>query len=207
MKRAGNDQLRGTVFRLIERGRGVASRRIGARRFPANLAGNLIDGKQVGICILIANQNHHFPGENRRRSMTVLIVERTERELPALGSVGGIGDEAEVAEEDVDVLAVGNGRRRCRAVGGLKLLFTGARSFAAPDNFAAGAVETEGHQFFVLGRGQEDARFREHRRGVAGRDGGLPHDILLRRKFGGQRSVVGDACAVRTAELRPVASG
>ena len=135
---------------------------------------------------------------------TVLIVERAERQLPAFGSIGAIGDEAGVAEEDIDVLAVGDGRGRCGTVGGLKLLFTWARSLAAPDYFAGGTIRQRVSSFSC------STAVRKMRVSVStgeewpGGIGVAARHVFLRRKFGGQRGAVGDSSAVRPAKLRPI---
>ena len=94
-------------------------------------------------------------------------------------------EQAEIAEEDVDILAVGDGRWRCGAVGVLKLLFTRPRRFTTPQDFSRLAVEAQSEQLLVFRSCQKDSIGSEYRRGMSGRDGRFPGDILPGREFRG----------------------
>jgi glycosyltransferase involved in cell wall biosynthesis len=150
--------------------------------------------------------------------VAIHVVERPKRQPPALHAVSGIGNQAIVSEENVDVVAVndraGRSARVCRLVafdsrpGGLSL----------PHHFAAVEVEADRKEpTFIphlgasridtiasLDSGQIDAVTREDRRRVSLGQRCLPDDIRFWTDLAGQMASVDDAAAVRPAKARPV---
>src|SRR6266851_4860949 len=83
--------------------------------------------------------------------MPVHVVERSQRQSPALGAVLiRISQQAEVAEEDVNVLAIGDGTGRRRRTGGLITLQSRARGFPPPEDLAGDAAQSERVQLAAL---------------------------------------------------------
>jgi hypothetical protein len=93
--------------------------------FPGDVPGIFRNGEQVRILVLIAEQNELVLKEYRRRPHSMQVGERTERHAPALVSVFPVGDQAEIGEESIDILAVGNWSGRGRAVEFVQLFRAG----------------------------------------------------------------------------------
>jgi hypothetical protein len=68
-----------------------------------------VDGEDVGVGVLVGDEDELAIGVEGGGDDAVLAVEGAEGELPEGLAVEGVGEEAEVGEEDVDVLAVGGG--------------------------------------------------------------------------------------------------
>src|SRR6185295_15310333 len=80
---------------------------------PAQAAGVLVDGNQERVWIVLIDwQDHLVIHKNRRRAEAVEHVEWSKRELPTLFPVRVVRDQSELLEENVDVLAVGDGAWR-----------------------------------------------------------------------------------------------
>src|SRR5260370_16074764 len=78
--------------------------------------------------------------------MAVHVIERSQRQPPALGAIFGIRKQAEVAEENVDILAVGDRAGRRRRIGRLVALQSWTRSLPPPENLAGSAAESQSVQ-------------------------------------------------------------
>ncbi len=179
-----------------------------ALHLPALLARAAIDRQQVGAQVLIDRQDQQVVHQHRRRAKAVVDVERPQRQPPALLAVGREADEAELLEERVHRLAVGDRAWRGRAVDVLDAPGLCARHFAPPQFLARRAVERDDQQLVVglVGRvrRQEDARLGEHRRGMPRRQRRLPDDVGRRPDVDRQIRRLRDAGAVGPAEARPV---
>src|SRR5262249_28813892 len=127
---------------------------------------------------------------------------------PAFIAVGAVGNQTEISEEGVDVLAVGDGAGRGRAVALVQLLPARPRYFAPPEDLAGDGVEAEYQQLLTLEGGEKNVTVGEDGGGVAGRERGLPDDVLLGAEFGWDAGGFRNAGGVGSAELRPLgASG
>ncbi len=135
------DDLQRSVAGPIQRRCRINVDNFGALGFPANGAGLAVQGEQERHFVLVGHQNDHAVGEDGRGAVTVGGAEGAERNPPAFVAVGPVGDDSEVAEEDVDVRTVGDRAGRGRAVDGMKRLGAAARRFTPPKNLAGGAVE------------------------------------------------------------------
>src|SRR6266404_7767285 len=82
--------------------------------------------------------------------MAIHVVERPQRQPPALRAVLAVGEQAVIAEEYVNGLAIGDRTGRRRRVGRLILLMARARSFPPPYNFAAAAADRQRVQLAAL---------------------------------------------------------
>ena len=105
------------------------------------------------------------------------VAEGAEGGAPKLVAGCGVGEEAVVAEEDEDALAVGDGRGRGGVVHLVRLGDAGAGGFAFPEELAGLLVEREGGEGFVFDGGHEDAAGGDDGRGVAERSRGAPEDV------------------------------
>ena len=151
--------------------------------------------------------------------MPVDIVEWPQGQPPTLISFDRVGDQTEVAEEDIDVLAVGDRTRRCGRVGLFVTLHARSRSCFLPENLSVAAVDREsdelasgvdhflapGVRFLAaLGSGQKDTVPADDGRGMTPWQRDLPEDVSLITEVGRQSGRIGDAAAVRTAKTGPV---
>src|SRR6185369_13032169 len=125
--------------------------------------------------------------EDRRCAEAVEHVERAKRKLPTLLAVRVVGKQAELLEEHVDVLAIGDRARRRGAIDELQPARLLARHLALPEYLSSLPVKAEDEQLVVrlLGgvSGYEDAIASQHRRRMPGRKCGLPHDVLVRSEL------------------------
>src|SRR5258706_10923470 len=78
--------------------------------------------------------------------MAIHVIERSQRQPPALGAIFAIRQQAEVAEENVHVLAVGYRARRRRRIGRLVALQPWTRGLPPPENLAGSAAESQSVQ-------------------------------------------------------------
>ena len=136
--------------------------------------------------------------------MAVRVVERTERQFPALVAIHSVADESEIAEEDVDIAAVAHRRGRGGAVGLLHTLHARTRRFPLPLDFAGRAIEADREELFAFVSSEENARAGQNRRRMPGRKRCFPDGVLFRSDLDRQTSIGGDPRALRTAEVRPV---
>ena len=126
-------------------------------------------GDDIGVGVLVADEDDLVVDQYRRRAHAVKVVERPERQAPPLAPVHVIRQQAEVGEEHVDVGAVGRRRRPGGAVPRVELLDPGARRVTLPDNAPGGAIEADGDEFFAARGGDEDPLARQRGRRVAER--------------------------------------
>src|SRR6266478_5207207 len=106
--------------------------------------------------------------------MAVYVVKGTQGQAPALVAIRTVGEQPEIAKENIHVGSVRDGRWRCWSVRLLEKLFTIARRHATPSHCAAGAVEADGEQRLALNRGNEDMVGGEDLCGVPRRQRGPP---------------------------------
>src|SRR5262249_33361554 len=116
-----------------------------------------------------------------------------------------------VLKERVDVLAVGDGAGRRRAVDVLKAALVYARDFAPPKLLARLAVERDDEQSVIglvlrvdrrMG-GDVNACASQHGRRMARRQRGLPDDVFLGAELDRKIRRAGNARAIGSAEARP----
>ena len=174
---------------------------------PALPAGAAIDGDHERSAHLIADQDHHVAGDDRGAGHAIEVLERPQRQRPALLAVGRIRDETEVGEEGDHALAVGGRGRRRRIVGLVERMRAGAGPRPTPHLAAARRVEGDGQELVALARGHVDAVADDHGRRLRVRHRGLPQDVAGRREGDGIAGAGVDASAIRPAELRPLAEG
>ncbi len=167
LKRAGDDHLRRPAFRAVGRGRGVTARIFRTHGLPEHPAVRGINGNQVRPGVLIADQHQLSIRENGRRAVAVWIVERAQRQTPALVAIRPVGQQPEIAKEHIHIGAVGDRRGGCGPIGRLKAFRAIAWRFPPPQYLAAIAVETVREQTLALeGRGQRCGRYRTPERSV-----------------------------------------
>src|SRR5579864_6721890 len=82
--------------------------------------------------------------------MSIHVVEWTERQSPALGAVLRVGDQAEVAEEDIHALAIGHRTGRGRRISRLVALQARTWNLPPPDDLARGPPDGERIQLAAL---------------------------------------------------------
>src|SRR6185295_11220697 len=117
LERLGNDNLLRTLLWLVDdRGR-VARDDNGSVNLPTRAPAVLIDCYQVGTgAVLIHRQDYFVVYQNGRRAKTVEHVGRTKRYPPSLFAGSGVGNQAKLLEEHVDVRAVSDWTWRGRSV-------------------------------------------------------------------------------------------
>lgn len=108
---AGHQDLGWALGRMVDHGRGKAVRGLRTWRLPALAAGFSVQRDEVGSCVLIAEQQKHAAGQDRRGARAVGRVQRVDRVAPALIAVRAIREQSEIFEEDVHIFAVGDGTR------------------------------------------------------------------------------------------------
>jgi len=165
-KRSGGDDLQRAIFGLIDDRCGVAAERFGARAHPSHAAIVFAQGNGERVPRLIADQDNLIARDNRRRAHAVDIAEWPERQAPALVSVEPIGDEPEIAEEHVHVLAVGGSRGRGGRVQFVERLGAAAGTFAPPEDLTRGAAQAEGIEDIVIHRRDKNTVAIEYRGGM-----------------------------------------
>src|ERR1051326_3461552 len=136
--------------------------------------------------------------------MTVYVVKRTERQTPAFVAIRPVGEQPEVAKENVDVVAVCDWRWRRRSVRVLDRLLAITRRLAAPCHFTAGPGEADGEEDLALERGDKDMIGGEDWRRVSGRKRSLPDHILLHVEALGKALGWRDTRSVRPTKLCPI---
>jgi hypothetical protein len=127
--------------------------------------------------------------------------------LPEGFPFDGVGEEAEVAEEGEDALAVGGGRGGGGAVGFLEVLFAGAGGGLAPELLAGFGGQGDGEEVFAFKSGDKEAFADDDGGGVAGGEGDLPDEVLFGVELSGEFVAFADAEGFGTAELGPVEEG
>jgi len=98
---------------------------------------------------LIYGQDHFVVNQNGRRAVAEKNIQRPERRPPLLLAAGVECDQPEILKERVDVLAVGDGAGRRRAVDVLKASFVDARDFTSPKLFTRFAVERDDEELVI----------------------------------------------------------
>ena len=106
--RTRDDQFNRTPDWLVHAGRTVAPRSLGPFRPPAHPPAVFVYCDQKRICVLIANEHDFVAHENRRRSVSIDVIEWAERDPPPLIAVWTIREQSEVAEEHIHVFAIGD---------------------------------------------------------------------------------------------------
>ena len=177
---------------------------VGAVGFPERATGALVDGEEEGALVLVTEHVELAVGEDGGGAHAVEVGEGAEGVAPAFVAIGGVGEQAVAGEEDVDVLAIGDGAGGGGVVEGVALLVEIGGGFAAPEEGAGAAVEREGEQLAVFVAGEEDTGGGDDGGGLAARDGGFPDDVFAGRDFAGQGLGVVDAGALGAAEAQPV---
>ena len=86
----------------------------------------------MGILLLIGKQNDRFAREDQRSSVAHGVRKRAERHAPSNPSLWAVSNQAEIAEKDIDILSVGNGRVRGRIVEPVRNLAARPRLKALP---------------------------------------------------------------------------
>ena len=204
-RRAEDDQLRvGAAARREHHRRRPRHRDAGTRAAPALAAGPAIEGDHERPAHLVADQDHGVAGDDRRAGHAVEVLERPERNAPALGAVGRVGHEPDVGEEDDDALVVGDRGRR-RGIVGLVQRGRAVWLDLPPPALASGRrVQTHRQQPPAFAGRHVELRADDHRGGLGEGQRRLPHDVLGRRERHrvARRGI--DAGAVRAAELPPL---
>jgi len=205
--RTGGDNLDGAAGGTVDERGGVAVDDV-AGDFPGGFAGVGVDGEDVGVGVLVGDQDEFAIGVDGRGDDAVLAVEGAEGELPEGLAVEGVGEEAEVGEEDVDVFAVGGGGGGGAMVERVLGFAFGSLDTAAPEFTPGGLLEADGEQVVALRGGEEDAVADEDGRGLARREGCFPEHVLGRAEVSGEgRATRAEAGAIGAAELGPVGGG
>ena len=200
---AGRDDLRRLSLRRVE-GRRRPGVPLLPRHLPLHRARRQRQRDDLGPFELVEHQDQRRPGDDRRRHRAHAVGERAHRLLPADGAGRVVGDDAEVAEEDVDVLAVGDGRCCGRLAQDVRDFMPRRRFLALPQQPSRGAIEALGVERALIVGGQEDVSRAQHRRRLAGPDGGAPLQVAVGAELGRIAGVRHDARAVGPAESRPV---
>ena len=203
MAAAGRDDLRRLSRRRVERRRRPGVQLL-PRDLPLHRARRQRQRDDLGPFDLVEHHHQRRAGDDRRRHRAHPVGERAHRLLPADGAGRVVGDDAEVAEEDVDVLAVGDRRRRRRLAQDVGDFVPRRRFLALPQQPSRGAIEALGEERALVVGGQEDVSRAEHRRRLAGADGGAPLQVAVGAELGRIAGVRHDPRAVRPAEPRPV---
>src|SRR5262249_31525309 len=118
---------------------------------PAHLAVSRIDGDEERLCLCVADEHQRVPADYRRCSHSIKIVERPEREPPALFAVAREGDDAQIGEECIDVVAISDWRRRCGIVLPVDRSRARAHDVAAPLDAAVRTVDREYAELLAFG--------------------------------------------------------
>src|SRR5207247_8221235 len=101
--------------------------------FPDRLARVPIDGEEKRGLILIADHENLIVHQHRRGGHSMKVGEGPERKPPALVPSAIVGDETVAGKEDVDVRAIGGGRRRGRIVQLVAFFLAMAGGLLAPE--------------------------------------------------------------------------
>ena len=118
------DHLISAAARSARRARSSAGRRpewhsrasLPAARFASALCPCFIEREQVGIRVLIADEHEHVVERALARSRGHWRLLKGPSGIPALFSIHSVADDAEVSEEDVNIVAVADGRGGSGAV-------------------------------------------------------------------------------------------
>src|ERR1039457_3042537 len=124
---AGDDQLRRPTSWTVDRGRGITARVFRPHRLPEHPPSRGIDSDQVRPGVLIADEHQLSIGEDWRGAVAVWIVERTQRQTPALVAIRSVGQHPEVAKEHVNIASICDCRWRRGSVRLLETLHAWAR--------------------------------------------------------------------------------
>ena len=206
LKRAGSQDLHWALLRLINHGRGMPAHRFGPHRLPAHAPVVFVHGENKGAYPLVADQNHFVSRQDRRGAHPVYVLKRPQRRAPALAAVARVGDQTIVAEEDIDVRAVGCGAGRSRVVSFVERLAAAAGTFAAPHNGPLRPIDGIRVEFPVLECRQENARLRQDWRRMAGRKRQLPNHVGGRSELRRRSGNIGDSTSVGSTKSRPIGS-
>src|SRR5262249_19789208 len=135
----------------------------------------------------------------------MLTVEGPEGCAPSLVAGKIVSGQAEIREEDKNVLPIADCGGRRAVIKGVLGFVPGSPDRSPPLNLPAGAAQAYRNQIIALGSSEEDTIAHQNGRGFPGRQVSLPQNVLLRPKLGGYlpagRAKSG---AVRTTKLRPV---
>ena len=153
---------------------------------------------------MVAEEEELAAGENGRTGHAIKVFEGAEGVAPTFFPSVGVGDEAEIGEEDVDVFGVGDGGGGSGVIGFVDGLKFGGLEGATPKFASGGEIVGEGEEGAFVGGGEKDA--------VADDDGGrlakgyfdLPGDVFGGPEDDGEAFGIGDARAGRAAELGPI---
>ena len=153
---------------------------------------------------LVEHQHQRRTGDDRRRHRAEAVGERAHRLLPAHGAGRVVGDDAEVAEEDVDVVAVGDRRRGGRLVQDVRIFMTRRRFRSLPHQPSGLAVEALRVERTLIEGRQEHVPAAQDRRRLARPDRRAPLQIAGGTELGRVAGVGDDARAVGAAKPRPL---
>ena len=174
-------------------------------RSPGDLTAICVHHDYECVGVLIADEDHFPIGIDGRCNDAVLTVKGSERQLPSLFALEIVCDQAEISEEDEDVLSIGDRGRRRALIEGVLRFAPGSADRSTPLNLAGGAAQAHRNQVIALGSGEKYAIAGQNRGRLSDRQLGLPQNVLLRPKLGCQRPAgSAQAGAVRTTKLRPV---
>jgi len=85
------------------------------------------------------------------------VAEGPQRDAPAFFTIGAVGDESEVSEEGIHVLAVTGGCGRRRVVERVQFFLPVHSEFPPPEDFSGASVEAQGDPVVAIGRGEKDS--------------------------------------------------
>lgn len=204
-KRARCDDLGRATFGAVHDGRGMATQCFGPLPLPTHMAIVLCNGDDERTCRLIADQHDFIVCHDGRCTHAVDIAERTERQAPTLVTVEAVGDQSEIAEEYVDVSAVGRGAGRSGSVQLVERFGAAAGTLAPPQDLSGLAAQAERVEFAVVDGRQENAITAEYGRRMTGRQRRFPNDIAAGTKDLRHCGGIRDSGTVRSAETGPVA--
>jgi hypothetical protein len=152
---ADGDDLKRLAGALIEQG-GAPAFRFFTVAFPAEFTVREGVGGDVGAGKLVDLEDEEIAGEDGGGAEALDVVGGGDGDAPAEFAGGGVGEKAEVLEEDVDVFAVSDGGNGGGMVEAVDAVGTGGGFGAFPEEFAGGAVEALGVEILVGEAGEED---------------------------------------------------
>ena len=201
---AGRDDLRGLPRRRVEDRRRPGLGLLVPRHPPLHRARRQGQRDDLGPLELVEHQNQRRGGDDRRRGGALAVGERAHRLLPAHCAGRVVGHDAEVAEEDVDVLAVRDRGRRGGLVQAVRVFMARRCFLPLPQQTSGLSVEALGVEHTRVVRRQEDVSPAQHGRRLARPDRRAPFQVARRAELDRIAGVRHDPGAVGAAEPRPV---
>ena len=198
-----HNQLRGlTPAPEYRRGR-IASCNLGPFRSPEHPPAVLVHRNHVGAAVLVTDHDDLAVCQDRRRTVPIDVIQRSDRQSPSLTTVQFIGNQAEIPKKYDQDVSIGNRRWRSGGVDLVVPLIPVPGQRMLPDDPTCIAVESIGDQRILGGPGQEQTITGNHRRRLSRQKIRLPDDVLFRPKVDREVSIIGDTQTTRAPESRP----